>query len=74
LLAEAPGALTEESSEAPDKQALWKAFLGKGRLEANNKHLGEVITEMRKFLLPPTIAAVTAQPFRKRWGAGEWLS
>jgi len=74
LLAEAPRALTEELSEAPDKQALWKAFLRKGRLEADNKHLGEVVTEMRKFLRPRTIAAVMAQPFRKRWRAGEWLS
>ena len=74
LLAEAPGAFTEEFSEAPDKQALWKAFRRKGRLEADNKHLGEVVTEMRKFLMPPTTAAVTAQPFRKRWRAGEWLS
>jgi len=74
LPAEAPRALTEEFSEAADKQALWRAFLRKGRLDAYSRQLGEVVTELRKFLMPPTIAAVTAEPFRKRWRAGEWQS
>lgn len=59
--------MTEEFSLATGKQTLWRAFLRKGRLEADDKQLGEVVTELRKFLMPPTIAAATAEPFKKRW-------
>jgi len=72
LPAEAPLALTEEFSLAADKQTLWRAFLRKGRLEADDKQLGEVVTELREFLTP-TIAAATAESFKKEWRAGQWV-
>jgi Nucleotidyl transferase AbiEii toxin, Type IV TA system len=72
LPTEAPRALTEEFSLAADKQTLWRAFLRKGRLEADDKQLGEVVTELRKFLMPPTIAAATAESFKKKWRPSGW--
>jgi hypothetical protein len=72
LPAEPPIALTEEFGEAADKQALWRAFLRKGRLDAQGKQLGEIVAELREFLWPPTQAARTSDSFRKRWRGGQW--
>ena len=75
---EAPAALTEKFSEDAGKQALWKAFLRKARLDADNKTLADVVKDLDEFLLPPSIVAATAEPFTKKWrlGAhrsGAWL-
>ena len=70
---EAPAALTEEFGEDAGKQALWKAFLRKGRLDADSKTLGEVVTELREFLMPPTIAVTASEPFKKKWRRSRWI-
>ena len=57
--------VTEEFSEDPAKQALWSAFVRKGRLAVESKTHSEVVTELRAFLMPPAIAA-SSEPFRKR--------
>lgn len=72
LPTEPPMALTEQFGEAADKQALWRAFLRKGRLDAQGKQLGEIVAELREFLLPPTLAAQASAPFQKRWRDREW--
>ena len=69
---EPPIALTKEFGAAADKEALWRAFLRKGRLDAQGKHLNEIVTELREFLWPPTQAALTSDSFRKRWRDGQW--
>jgi len=70
---EAPVALTEEFSEDAGKQALWKAFLRKGRLDADSKTLAEVVTDLREFLMQPTMAAMAAEPFKKKWRPSRWI-
>ena len=52
---QAPRGLTEEFSADPTKQALWKAFVRKGRLDVECKTLGHVVIELGAFLLPPAI-------------------
>ena len=67
-----PRGLTEEFSEDPTKQALWRVFVRKGRLDVESKTLGEVVIELGAFLMPPAIAAGSGEPFRKRWCKGKW--
>ena len=67
-----PRGLTEEFSEDPTKQALWKAFVRKGRLDVESKTLGQVVIETGAFLMPPAIAAGSGEPFTKRWRKGKW--
>ena len=62
-----PRALTEEFSEDPTKQALWRAFVRKGRLAVESKTLSEIVTDLEVFLMPLAIAASSGKPFRKRW-------
>jgi Nucleotidyl transferase AbiEii toxin, Type IV TA system len=69
---ETPRGLTEEFSEDPAKQALWKAFVRKGRLAVESKTLGQVVTDLGAFLMPPAIAASAGKPFRKKWRNGRW--
>ena len=67
-----PRGLTEEFSEDATKQALWRAFVRKGRLDVESKTLGQVVIELGAFLMPPVIAAGSGEPFRKRWRKGKW--
>jgi hypothetical protein len=68
----APLALTTTFSEDPTKQALWQAFLRKGRLEAEGKNLTAVVTELRGFLMPPVGALNAGLEFRRVWKDGMW--
>jgi hypothetical protein len=67
-----PRALTEEFSEDPTKQALWRAFVRKGRLAVESKTLSEIVTDLEAFLMPPAIAASSGKLFRKRWRKAKW--
>lgn len=65
-----PLALTPEFSQDRPKQTQWKAFLERGQLSPNGHTLTDVITLLRDFLMPPTVAAATGNPFKMRWPAG----
>jgi hypothetical protein len=65
-----PLALTTEFSEDRAKQAQWRAFVRRARLGFEDEKLGEVITLLRDFLLPPAAAAARGQAFRTSWPAG----
>jgi Nucleotidyl transferase AbiEii toxin, Type IV TA system len=68
----APLALTETFSEDPTKQALWQAFLRKGRLEAEGRSLTAVVGEIRNFLMPVIGALNAGREFGGRWREGRW--
>jgi len=68
----APLALTDAFSEDPTKQALWQAFLRKGRLDAEGKSLTEVVSEIRDFLSPLVDALNTGGEFRRVWKNRMW--
>lgn len=69
---DAPLALTGAFSEDPMKQALWRAFLRKGRLDAEGKSLAEVVGGIREFLLPPVRALNVGREFRGVWKDRQW--
>ena len=69
---DAPLALTDAFSEDPAKQALWQAFLRKGRLDAEGKNLTEVVGEIRDYLLPPVHALNAGREFRRVWKGRQW--
>jgi nucleotidyltransferase AbiEii toxin of type IV toxin-antitoxin system len=50
-----------------DKQAQWRAFLRRGRLDKAPGSLGAVTERLTAFLLPPAGAAARREPFRGRW-------
>jgi predicted nucleotidyltransferase component of viral defense system len=66
-----PIALTDEFSGDGSKQAQWRAFLKKSRLVAGTPPpLGDIIVELRAFLLPPLAAAAAGEPLAMLWPAG----
>jgi len=67
LPTEAPVALSNQFSGDMGKQALWKAFLRKGRLDTEGETIETVVSYLRGFLMPPTIAAATDLSFDKQW-------
>ncbi|MCK4783596.1 MAG: nucleotidyl transferase AbiEii/AbiGii toxin family protein [Desulfobacteraceae bacterium] len=65
-----PAALTEEFSLSTDKNTQWQAFLRTSKLDDANLELSQVINEIRKFLMPPALAAANNRPFLKSWPVG----
>jgi predicted nucleotidyltransferase component of viral defense system len=66
----APTAFTEEFAGNPDKGTQWKAFLSRNQLDAGDTGLGPIIRQIRLFLMPPMVAAVSRQEFEETWPAG----
>ncbi len=71
LPTEAPLALTAVFFDDLVKQAQWKAFLRKGRLEDSKILLPDVVHEIAAFILPAVFAAAQNLPFTKTWKPGE---
>ncbi len=67
---ETPIALTSAFAKDPNKQKQWQAFLMKNRVELGRTDFVRVVETIRRFLLPPTLAMVQQQKFRKVWPAG----
>jgi predicted nucleotidyltransferase component of viral defense system len=66
----APTAFTEEFAGNPDKGTQWNAFLSRNRLDVGGMGLMQVIQEIRRFLMPPVIAAAGGQEFEQMWPVG----
>ena len=71
---EPPLALRSEFTADTEKQAQWSAF--SRRVEVSPAMSLDAVTEvLRRFLLPPALAAVRDQPFEQDWPAGgDWRS
>jgi predicted nucleotidyltransferase component of viral defense system len=68
-----PLGLTSEFSLAQSKQHEWQSFLIKNKLSPDNNSLSEVITYLKNFLMPVSIAAAGNKEFNKIWsGGGPW--
>lgn len=68
-----PLALSVDFFGDVSKQAQWKAFLRKGRLEAEARTLEETVRDISAFILPPAYAAAESLPFRMAWQpSGTW--
>ena len=67
---EVPFGLSAAFAELPEKTAQWAGFLRKARLEANPRHLGEVIDCLQRFLMPVLQALVEGHDLEARWPPG----
>jgi hypothetical protein len=70
LPTDAPLALTAAFYEDPAKRTMWRAFLGRNRLDANDQQLYQIAGLLSEFLLPPAQAAVGYAAFEHHWPAG----
>ena len=74
LPSDPPLALTEEFHNDAGKQTQWNAFLRKGRLKVQERDFGKVMSLLRDFLMPPSLALVQKKKFDAKWCPGEpWL-
>jgi predicted nucleotidyltransferase component of viral defense system len=70
---DAPLALTPEFYDDHQKNAQWKAFLNKSRLDAGAKSLSEIAAALRKFLIPVSAAVARGEALDQGWRpAGPW--
>jgi len=73
LPVEIPVGLSPAFGADPIKQMQWRAFVGRLRLDTEQRSLGEVLEGLRAFLMPPVEALTRAQPFRMQWPPrGPW--
>lgn len=70
LPADPPLALTEEFSNDPAKRTQWNAFLRKGRFKVEEKDFSKIVSVLRQFLIPPTLALTQGQEFSDYWPLG----
>lgn len=68
-----PVALSKGFAEDPGKASQWQAFLQRTGLEEKGAELSRVISELRVFLIPPTLAASKGEAFTQSWvDGGPW--
>ena len=71
---EPPLALTREFHDDREKNAQWRAFLNKAKLNAEGKSLPEIAAVLRKFLMPVSTAVAQVEVYEGKWqGGGPWV-
>jgi hypothetical protein len=65
-----PTAFTAEFYDDRIKQTQWRAFLRKDQFGSDRVTLGDVVSELREFLIPPTQFLVRDEEFRFVWHRG----
>jgi predicted nucleotidyltransferase component of viral defense system len=71
---EPPLALTPEFYDDQQKNAQWKAFLNKAKLNAERKSLPEIAAALRKFLMPVSAAVADGEAHEAKWHrGGPWV-
>ena len=71
LPSDVPLAFAAAFATDADKQAQWRAFLRRSRLDNTPQTLAAVTERLAAFLLPPAGAAARRESFRQRWGRGK---
>jgi len=70
-----PLALSPEFYHDRQKNAQWKAFLNKAKLNAEGKSLAEIAEALRAFLLPVSEAVARDKILKRKWEpGGPWVS
>lgn len=70
LPATTPFAFTDSFISDPAKLQLWQAFVGRTGLDPVARPLAETVELICAFLMTPTQALVSQQPFHQRWAPG----
>jgi len=65
-----PVALTAAFHSAAAKQAQWRAYLRKGRIQGDVPDLDEVAAQIEAFAMPIMAALNAGQAFARRWPPG----
>jgi len=66
-------ALTAAFGDDPAKQAQWRAFVRKNRIEADTPGLGQIVRAAADFLEPVSEAAASGDMFQGTWRPrGPW--
>ncbi len=65
-----PTALSDAFSLDPGKQAQWRAFLSRSRLESGSLNLENVVASIHDFLMPCLLALARDESFDHEWPAG----
>lgn len=69
-----PLALSPEFYEDREKNAQWKAFLNKAKLNAEGKSLAEIAEALRMFLVPVSEAVARDELLKRNWErGGPWV-
>jgi len=63
-----PLSLSPEFYDAPSKRTQWTAFIRKSGLQSET--LGELVANIKTFLLPIIVAIQNGEPFNLHWNAG----
>jgi hypothetical protein len=72
--ADAPLALTPEFFNDQQKNAHWKAFLNKSRLETAARSLSEIAAALPEFLMPVSHAVAKGESVNQKWPpSGPWI-
>jgi len=69
---EPPLALSDAFAGDADKQAQWRAFVGRGQLDNVPATLADVTERLAAFLLAPAGAAARREALVRRWGREGW--
>ena len=67
-----PVALTTAFAMDPQKERQWQAFIRSGRLIESPPPLTQVIDQLQRFLMPPTLAISEAVPWPFSWDNQHW--
>lgn len=71
LPVEIPLGLSDEFAADTGKQAQWRAFVRRSRLK--DTEFAPIVSSLRDFLIPPTVAARAGAPFPPQWpNGGPW--
>jgi hypothetical protein len=69
-----PLAFSPEFYDDREKNAQWKAFLTKSKLNAEGKSLPKIVEALRKFLIPVSEAVARDEVLNRNWGpGGSWV-
>jgi len=72
---ELPLALTAEFHDDREKNAQWKAFLNKAKLNVEGKSLAEIAEALRAFLIPVSEAVARDEVLQRHWEpGGSWVA
>jgi predicted nucleotidyltransferase component of viral defense system len=69
VIDEAPLGLTEAFGADPARAVQWLAFVRRSRFDSKSG-LGDIVAQVRRFVLAPLSATSREEPFRLKWGPG----
>jgi len=70
LPVDVPFCLSDEFAADAGKQTQWRGFVKRSQLQLKDTELAAIVSVLRDFLMPPTVAAKTNTPFPQQWPKG----